>query len=97
MKKLFVIADRYLQESDWRTIALLKCCLLALGLVVGALLPARYKKTAVAVGLPVFLVTYLPLMAKLIHVAAEQEAKARVDPPFVDDLGDLDDDEVAFI
>ncbi len=29
MKKLFVIADRYLQESDWRTIALLKCCLLA--------------------------------------------------------------------
>ena len=68
MKKLFAIADRYLQESDWKTIALLKFCLLALGIVVGALLPARHKKTAVAVG--------LPLMAKLIHVAAEQGAQA---------------------
>ena len=46
MKKLFAIADRYLQESDWKTIALLKFCLLALGIVVGALLPARHKKTA---------------------------------------------------
>ena len=30
---------------------------------------------AVAVGLPLFFVTYLPLMAKLIHLAAEQRAE----------------------
>lgn len=73
MKKLFSIADRYLQQSDWKTIALLKFCLLALGIVVGTQIPPKYKKTAVALGLPLFFVTYLPLMAKLIHVAAEEE------------------------
>lgn len=72
MKKLFVIADRYLQQSDWKTIALLKFCLLALGIVVGTLIPSNHKKTARALGLPLFFVTYLPLMAKLIQVAARQ-------------------------
>ena len=27
MKKLFALADRYLQESDWKTMAMLKFCL----------------------------------------------------------------------
>lgn len=72
MKKLFALADRYLQESDWKTMALLKFCLLGLGIVVGAMVPPKHKKTAVAIGLPLFFVTYLPLMAKLIHLAAEQ-------------------------
>ena len=75
MKKLFILADRYLQESDWKTMALLKFCLLGLGIAVGAMVPPKYKKTAVAVGLPLFFVTYLPLMAKLIHLAAEQRAE----------------------
>lgn len=72
MKKLFALADRYLQESDWKTIAMLKFCLLGLGIAVGAMVPPKYKKTAVAIGLPLFFVTYLPLMAKLLHLAAEQ-------------------------
>lgn len=99
MKKLFAIADRYLQESDWKTIALLKFCLLALGIVVGALLPARHKKTAVAVGLPLFFVTYLPLMAKLIHVAAEQGAQAPAPAcaGMTDDGEDIGGVEAAFI
>ncbi len=75
MKKLFALADRYLQESDWKTMAMLKFCLLGLGIAVGAMVPPKYKKTAVAVGLPLFFVTYLPLMAKLIHLAAEQKAE----------------------
>lgn len=53
--------------------ALLKFCLLGLGIVIGAMVPPKHKKTAVAVGLPLFFVTYLPLMAKLIHLAAEQQ------------------------
>ena len=44
MKKLFVLADRYLQESDWKTMALLKFCLLGLGITVGALVPPRHKR-----------------------------------------------------
>ena len=75
MKKLLALADRYLQESDWKTMAMLKFCLLGLGIAVGAMVPPKYKKTAVAVGLPLFFVTYLPLMAKLIHLAAEQRAE----------------------
>ena len=75
MKKLFALADRYLQESDWKTMAMLKFCLLGLGIAVGAMVPPTYKQTAVAVGLPLFFVTYLPLMAKLIHLAAEQKAE----------------------
>ena len=75
MKELFALADRYLQESDWKTMAMLKFCLLGLGIAVGAMVPPKYKKTAVAVGLPLFFVTYLPLMAKLIHLAAEQKAE----------------------
>ena len=75
MKKLFALADRYLQESDWKTMAMLKFCLLGLGIAVGAMVPPKYKKTAVAVGLPLFFVTCLPLMAKLIHLAAEQRAE----------------------
>ena len=75
MKKLFALADRYLQESDWKTMAMLKFCLLGLGIAVGAMVPPKYKKTAVAVGLPLFFVTYLPLMAKLIHLAAELRAE----------------------
>lgn len=77
MKKLFALADRYLQESDWKTMALLKFCLLGLGIVIGAMVPPKHKKTAVAVGLPLFFVTYLPLMAKLIHLAAEQQEADR--------------------
>lgn len=76
MKKLFALADRYLQQSDWKTMALLKFCLLGLGITVGALIPPKYKKTAVTVGLPLFFVTYLPLMAKLIHLAAHPEEKS---------------------
>ncbi len=71
MKKFFAIADRYLRESDWKTIAALKLCLMSLGVLVGIMLPARHKKTAAAVALPVFVVTYLPLVSKLFHVAAE--------------------------
>ena len=72
MKKPLLLADRYLQQSDWKTIALLKVCLLGLGITLGALVPPKYKKTAVAAALPLFFVTYLPLMAKLLHLAAEQ-------------------------
>lgn len=75
MKQLLALTDRYIQQSDWKTMALLKACLLALGIVVGALVPPKHKKTAVALGLPLFFVTYLPLMAKLIHLAAHPEEK----------------------
>lgn len=70
-EKVLCYCHRYLRESDWKTIAALKLCLMSLGVLVGIMLPARHKKTAAAVALPVFVVTYLPLVSKLFHVAAE--------------------------
>ena len=35
MKKLLNIADRYLEESDWKTISLLKICLFSMGVLFG--------------------------------------------------------------
>ncbi len=42
MKKLFAAADRYIQHSDWKTIAALKFCLLALGVLAGMAVPAKH-------------------------------------------------------
>ena len=36
MKKLFEAADRYIQSSDWKVIAVLKFCLVSLGMIVFA-------------------------------------------------------------
>lgn len=62
MKTLFAAADRYIQHSDWKTIAALKFCLLALGVLAGMAVPAKHKKAVAAVALPVFAATYFPLL-----------------------------------
>ena len=46
MKTLFASADEYLQNSDWKDIAVLKLCLLSLGLLAGMQLPEKHRKTA---------------------------------------------------
>ena len=35
MKKLFEYANQYVQESDWKDMALLKFCLCAMGVMIG--------------------------------------------------------------
>ena len=37
MKKLFCYADRYLEKSDWRDIAMLKFCLFSMGIFAGGM------------------------------------------------------------
>ena len=62
LKKLFACADAYLASRDWKMVAVLKFCLLALGLLLGLCVPAKYKKKAAIVGGAVFALTYIPLM-----------------------------------
>ena len=62
MKKLFACADAYLASRDWKMVAVLKFCLMALGLLLGLCVPAKHKKKAAAVGGAVFALTYIPLM-----------------------------------
>ncbi len=73
MKKLFDAADRYLETSDWKTIAVLKFCLISLGLIAGMQIRPEHKRPVLVAALSVFAVTYVPLMAKFFRVFAEKK------------------------
>lgn len=73
MNKLFEIADRYIAESDWKTIAVLKFCLISLGMLIGMLIKKEYKKAVMLAALCVFALTYVPLMMKFYKVFRETE------------------------
>lgn len=62
--KLFRVANRYCEESNWKTLATLKFCLLALGLTIGALMPKKARVPVACGAVAVFVATYLPLMGK---------------------------------
>lgn len=71
MKTVLSIADRYVKTSDWKTIAILKFCLLALGLIIGMQISEEHKKPVTRCALAVFLATYIPLMGKFIKLCIE--------------------------
>ena len=71
MKTLLSIANRYVETSDWKTITILKFCLLSFGLIVGMQVREEYKKPVTKCALTVFLATYIPLMAKLVKTCID--------------------------
>ena len=71
MKKLLNIGDRYIENSNCGTIALLKFCLLALGVLLGLEVPKKHKNTARIVAGGVFVATYIPLIVKLVCTVKE--------------------------
>lgn len=73
MKRLFGYADQYIRHSDWKDLAMIKFCLGAMGVVMGASLPEKHRKTAVCIAGGVFVATYLPLMAKFFRIVAGKE------------------------
>lgn len=68
MCRLFEYADRYIKESDWKDIALLKLCLCAIGVLIGISIAPKHKKTVMAAAAVVFGFTYVPLMKKFIGI-----------------------------
>ena len=68
MKKLFTYADQYVQESDWKDLALLKVCLCAVGIMIGMYVPEDKKKVTLAVTFSVFMATYVPLMYIFVEI-----------------------------
>ena len=76
MKKVFEAADRYIAESDWKTIAVLKFCLISLGMMIGMLIKPQHKKAVMIGSLCVFSVTYQPLMAKFAKVLLEMHRES---------------------
>ncbi len=73
MSKLLEAANRYLETSDWKVIAVLKFCLISLGMMIGLLVRPKQKKPVVLGAACVFLVTYVPLMVKFYRVLTEKE------------------------
>lgn len=66
--KLFDKANRYCRESTWQTLAALKFCLFSIGIIVGVLLPDTCRTPVLVIFGTVFVVTYIPLMAKFIRI-----------------------------
>ena len=67
MKKLIRCANQYIWESDWKTIGLLKFCLLSLGICVGMAVPEEKKKTVLRAAFLSFVISYIPLMGKFFR------------------------------
>lgn len=72
MNKLFELGNTYASESSWKDFALVKLCLLSLGLVIGINAPQKYRKTITIASLVIFAATYIPLIAKMIRIAARK-------------------------
>ena len=68
MKKLLDYADRYIENSTWKDVAMLKFCLFSLGILAGMQIPKKDKKEAGILALAVFVLTYIPLMAKYLGI-----------------------------
>jgi uncharacterized membrane protein len=71
VKKLFVIANRYIENSDWKIIAVLKFCLISLGVLLGMLIREDHKKKVRPAAAGIFFLTYVPLMAKFYRTMKE--------------------------
>ena len=71
--KLFEAANRYVETSDWKIIAVLKFCLISLGMMVGMMIKPEHKKPVFLSTLGVFGMTYVPLMVKFYRVFTGKE------------------------
>lgn len=71
--KLFEAANHYVETSDWKIIAVLKFCLISLGMMVGMMIKPEHKKPVFLSTLGVFGVTYVPLMVKFYRVFTGKE------------------------
>ena len=73
MKKLFDAANRYIETSDWKIIAVMKFCLISLGMMIGMAIDKKDKRQFFFSALGVFTATYVPLMVKFYKVFTGKE------------------------
>ena len=62
MKKLLDWANDCIRQWDWKDVALLKFCMLALGILAGLAMPHRGRRLAKQVCAEIFLLTWATLM-----------------------------------
>lgn len=68
MKYLIDLGNRYMKQSNWRDLALIKLCLFSIGILVCSLLSGSAKEIAVWIAIVVFIFTYIPLMVKFFWI-----------------------------
>lgn len=69
MKKLLDWANDCIRRWSWKDVALLKLCMLALGVLAGLALPRRAHREARTLCGGVFLLTWVILMADFLNSA----------------------------
>lgn len=66
MNRLTEAADQYLKASSWKDLAVLKFCVLAMGVLIGLAMPGRKKRGVAWAASLVFVAAYVPLMSKFL-------------------------------
>ncbi len=69
--KLLELANKYVKKSNWKTLALLKICLFSLGVIIGIILPKKFRFLIVPFCMILFVITYVPLMIKFFNIYKE--------------------------
>ncbi|MBT9775161.1 permease of phosphate ABC transporter [Clostridium sp. MCC353] len=68
MKTLTSSANEFIKQCQWTDLALLKFCLCAMGVLIGLGVSKKKKKPVFIAALVIFLITYIPVMAKYLLV-----------------------------
>ena len=76
MKRIYASANEFVRESDWKDLAVLKFCLLSLGLLAGMQIAERCKKGVRIAASVVFTLTYIPLMVKYLKILIGKSEEA---------------------
>lgn len=72
MMKLLEYGNQYAKESDWKDFTLVKFCLCSMGIMIGTQVTPKHRKKVIALSAMVFLITYIPLMAKFFKIVFEK-------------------------
>ena len=76
MKRIFASANEFVRESNWKDLAVLKFCLLSLGLLAGMQIAERCKKGVRIAASVVFTLTYIPLKVKYMKILIGKSEEA---------------------
>ena len=71
MTKFFEAADLYISQCRWQDIALLKFCLLALGIMIGMGIPRKRKNAFCVITSVIFGFTLVPMLMKFYGACKE--------------------------
>ena len=72
MKNLLEAAEDYTKQVDWRDLAELKCCMFALGVLLGLAVPRRWRKKAGRGAAALFAAACVPQAAKFRALAVRR-------------------------